>query len=341
MGRPLFSRLPDAATLRGRRFLITGAGGSIARAILRQILPLQPAMVGLLDHHDSALYEVMRTCQAAGCAVTPVLGSVADDHTIADALTSVQPDVIIHAAAYKIVPLVEHQVVAATAVNCCAAHNLFTLAGEAGVSQVVFISSYEAYEPKNVFGLTKRVAELSMAAAARRYPRTDYRAIRYSLVLFSTGSVALLFEQLARQGAPLTITDLDVERYVCTLGEAACATLSCLDTAQSGEILTLDMGHPLKMVELARRIIADTQSQSEIVVTGMRPGDKLHESPLGGELGLTATRVPGLYVTQTPGCPDETFATRYTELFNAIRGREPTRVNPILQLMAISDRVQS
>lgn len=336
LGRQQFQLLPDPALLAGATVLITGGAGSIGRALCTAARSCAVARVILLDHDDTALAEAERTLGRAEEAIPliPLLGDVCDRAQLERIVARFRPDLVVHAAAYKIVPLVERNAASAAIANVIATDILCEVVGKAGVARCVFVSSYEAFEPKNVFGFTKRAAERAVVYQTRRWPKTDYRGIRFSLVLFSRGSVANVFVARATAGLPLPITHPDANRYLCSLEEAACSTLSAISTGRSGDVLTLDMGEPVLVLELARAIIAQCRSSSDIEIVGTRPGEKVAESRLGGEGGLLHTDIPGLLVSRDAPWPADRYERFRRNLSVAIASGNDDRVAETLQEVA-------
>lgn len=330
LGRPALELNPDPASITAQRVLITGAAGSIGRALLNHLLALAPGRIGLLDHHDAALYEAHQAYPEAAV----FLGSITDEGFIQSVLASFRPDIVIHCAAVKIVPLLEEQVVTACTTNISATRALAKAAAEHAATNFVFVSSYEAHEPKNVFGHTKRVAELMLTDVAAQYPGTHFVSVRFSLVLDSAGSVSLRFAQLAKAGQPLTVTHPETERYICTLAEAAASILCSMRQGKSGGVLTLDAGKPVKILELARRINENYQNAAGTTLTGERPGEKILESPLGAAADLTPSSVPGLFLTRTIPWQPQLHAEPAAELTAALAAYAPARAKAALQRLS-------
>lgn len=322
LSREKFNLNPDPSKIRNRRILITGAGGSIAKSLISRIATLEPEAIGLVDHNDSTLYEIYNQLKRSGMPATAYLGSINDIHFVGDALRSFMPDLVIHAAAYKIVPLVQEQIIESGKANVLAVERLGNLCGTLGIKDFVFVSSYEAYDPRNVFGYTKRVAEIFLTELSRVYPDTHFASVRFSLVLHSTGSVTLLFERLAKEGQPLTVTHPDAERYICTPDEAACCILGSIGLGDNGSIYTLDMGQPTKIIELAEHIKQEFMSPSEIRVIGTRPGEKILESPINGEFGLKPSDVPGLMLTLAPSWDEKLHRGLREKLYISFERRD-------------------
>lgn len=323
---------PDPAMVAGRRILITGAGGSIGRALLAQIAPLGAGRIGLLDHNDSTLYEAHR----AHPETEAFLGSITDRNFLKAVLDRFIPEVVLHCAGYKIVLLVETQVIESCKTNVLATHSLAEAAATKGVRDFVFVSSYEAHEPRNVFGETKRVAELFLAKVAAQYPETHFASIRFSLVLNSTGSASVRFEQLAKAGKTLTVTHPEAERYVCTLAEAARSTLCSVRLGASGGVITLAAGEPMKVLEIAHRINEKYRNSAGTVITGERPGEKILESRLD-TADLKPSRVPGLLLTSVTPWREHVHAESAQRLIHALAEYAPNEASAALhQLSALA-----
>lgn len=322
LDRELFNKLPDEKELIDKTIIITGAAGTICREIIFKIIDskIKVNRLILIDHNDSELLNVVRICRKKGSKteVIPMLGSIIDKSLLEYAIKTYSPDIIIHGAAFKIVPMVEQNPLSAVQNNVIATANIFHLAGENQIPKVIFISSYEAYEPKNVFGYTKKAAELLMTLYAKKYTNTQYNAIRFGFVLLSTGSVAHVFKAQAIKNENLTVSHVDVERYICSTSEAVYSTLSLLSACGSGKVFTIDMGSPIKIIDIANKFISYYKSKSKIEAIGLRPGDKLFEAKLGGELGLADSGIDGLFLTLIPEIDVSKLETRYNNLLRCM-----------------------
>ena len=291
-----------ARNLAAKVVLVTGAGGSIGSELCRQILAEQPRQLLLLDHNEYGLYTIHQELQGLVDArklqveVTPLLGSVAQLDRLRDVCKAYQPHTVYHAAAYKHVPLVEANPAQGLANNVFGTLHMAQAAVEHGVASFVLISTDKAVRPTNVMGASKRMAELvlqAMAASGTDTVKTCFSMVRFGNVLGSSGSVVPLFrQQLATQG-PLTVTHADVTRYFMTIPEAAQLVLQAGAMASGGEVFVLDMGEPVRIMDLARRMVElsgmtvrdddHPDGDIEIHVTGLRPGEKLYEELLIGD----------------------------------------------------------
>jgi len=294
---------PDAAlltrTLTDKRVLVTGAGGSIGSELCRQIVQEKPRQLLLLDHSEFALYsihqELERQCSELGVELVPLLGNVTHHRRLEEVCTYYRPQTVYHAAAYKHVPMVEANPAEGIYNNVFGTLNAALAAQQHGVENFVLISTDKAVRPTNVMGASKRMAELVLQALAAQSGGggTCFGMVRFGNVLGSSGSVVPLFRRQLANGGPLTVTHAEVTRYFMTIPEAAQLVLQAGAMAVGGDVFVLDMGEPVKIVDLARRMIElsgmtvrDTdkpEGDIEIVITGLRPGEKLYEELLIGD----------------------------------------------------------
>ncbi|MGD9919043.1 MAG: polysaccharide biosynthesis protein [Paenirhodobacter sp.] len=285
--------------------MISGAGGSIGLELCRQVMACHPAKLVLFELSELALYnaeaEMRVRAEAAGTEIVPVLGSVADAVQVTQVLETHRVDIVLHAAAYKHVPLVEANPRVGLANNTIGTAVLARAARDAGVKRFVLVSSDKAVRPGNLMGASKRFAELVVQDLADRSPATIFSIVRFGNVLGSSGSVIPLFQEQIARGGPVTLTDKRVTRYFMTIEEASRLVLLAGSFAEGGEVYVLDMGKPIRIGELARRLIeasgysvrdaANPQGDIEIVTVGLRPGEKLHEE-LMVRKGAQATAHP-------------------------------------------------
>ncbi|MDQ3060458.1 MAG: polysaccharide biosynthesis protein [Pseudomonadota bacterium] len=304
-----------ARNLAGKVVLVTGAGGSIGSELCRQIAQEKPRQLVLVEHNEFGLYTIHRElealCHEHGLAVeiVPLLGSVGNFGRLREIFLLYRPTTVYHAAAYKHVPLVESNPAEGVLNNVFGTLNMARAAMESGVAHFVLISTDKAVRPTNVMGATKRMAELVLqalaASASVRFAlpdgthseeivnRTVFAMVRFGNVLGSSGSVVPLFRKQLREGGPLTVTHAEVTRYFMTIPEAAQLVLQAGAMAHGGDVFVLDMGSPVKIVDLARRMAqlsglslrdeGNPDGDIELRITGLRPGEKLYEELLIGD----------------------------------------------------------
>ncbi len=299
----------------GRTVLVTGAGGTIGAELCRQILSLRPARLVLLDHAEYALYAIERElrplAEEAGVALLPVLGSVGQAGLLRRLFAAQRIDIVLHAAAYKHVPLVEANPLAGLANNVLGTEVLARAARAAGVGRFVMISSDKAVRPTNIMGASKRLAEIVVqdlaARSGGRGGGTVFSMVRFGNVLGSSGSVIPLFQEQVARGGPVTVTGHDVTRFFMTVEEAVALVLRAGSLATGGEVFLLDMGAPVRIGDLARQVIeamggtprdaAHPDGEIEILEIGLRPGEKRHEELLIGGNARPAGH-PKIYAAQ-------------------------------------------
>lgn len=288
---------PEMAAVRnkieGRTVLVTGAGGSIGSELCRQILTAGPARILLLENSEFALYAVHRDLvDISDVDIVPLLGSVIDESRLSDIMRAWSPDMVFHAAAYKHVPLVEHNPLEGIRNNVIGTLRVAEMAAALGVKDFVLVSTDKAVRPTNTMGATKRLAELILQGLAAKRTGTCFSMVRFGNVLGSSGSVVPLFREQIRQGGPITITHRDITRYFMTITEAAQLVVQASAMASGGEVFVLDMGEPVRIIDLARNMIElcgltvrtdnNPEGDIEIATVGMRPGEKLYEELLIG-----------------------------------------------------------
>lgn len=273
-----------AAMLHDRVILVTGAGGSIGSELCRQILARGPRQLIMVDQAEMTLFEIEQELVGSefGSRLVPVIADIADEAAIRAVLERHRPEILFHAAAHKHVPLMERQPGEAIKNNTLATASLTRLASEFGVARFVLISTDKAINPTSVMGCSKRMAEKALQARQRAPDnRTVFLAVRFGNVLGSSGSVVPTFRRQIAQGGPVTVTHRDMTRYFMTIPEAVGLVLQTATLGCGGEIFILDMGEPVKILDMARQMIElsgyKPEVDIEIKFTGMRPGEKLFE----------------------------------------------------------------
>ncbi|MEO7198136.1 MAG: nucleoside-diphosphate sugar epimerase/dehydratase [Solirubrobacterales bacterium] len=273
--------------LRERVVLVTGAGGSIGAELSRQIARVGPRLLVLVDHAEDNLFQIDRelTSEWHFSAVESVLADCKEGARMLEVMQRFKPDVVFHAAAYKHVPLMEGNPLEAVRNNAIATRITAETAAVAGASRFVLISTDKAVNPRTVMGASKAMAEWIVRAAAARYPTTRFVSVRFGNVLGSSGSVVPIFRGQIERGGPVTVTDPEMTRYFMTIPEAVQLVIRAADLGGSGDVFVLEMGEPVKIVDLARNMIrlAGYEPDTDIAIefTGPRPGEQLHEQLLG------------------------------------------------------------
>lgn len=334
-----------ARDLSGQVVLVTGAGGSIGSELCRQILLQQPRQLLLLDHNEFGLYsihqELVAICTAAGLSVELVqlLGSVLDPMRLNDICSRYEPVTVYHAAAYKHVPLVESNAGIGILNNVMGTARMAQAALEHGVRRFVLVSTDKAVRPTNVMGASKRMAELVLQALADTQSATVFSMVRFGNVLDSSGSVVPLFRRQLATGGPLTVTHPEVTRYFMTIPEAAQLVLQAGAMGTGGDVFVLDMGEPIRIMDLARRMLhlsglverngSHPSGDIEIAITGLRPGEKLYEELLIGD-NPQPTEHPRIMKAHEPFFPWTQLESELKTLEQAARSNDDDALRSFL-----------
>ena len=274
-----------ASQLEGKVILVSGAGGSIGSEICRQIAKFGPQTLILLGHGENSIYLIdkeLKNLYGYKINIIPIIADIQDRHRIFQVMEKYQPDQVFHAAAHKHVPMMEYNPIEAVKNNIYGSKNMSEAAKAAGVKSFIMISTDKAVHPTNVMGSTKRIAEI-LVTSLNEPGKTKFAAVRFGNVLGSRGSVIPVFKEQIENGGPVTITDYRMIRYFMTIPEASRLVLQAGVLANGGEIFILDMGEPVKIVDLARKMIklsGFTEDEIPIVESGIRPGEKLYEELL-------------------------------------------------------------
>lgn len=287
------------ANIREKVVLISGAGGSIGSELCRQVILQQPAKIILLELNEFSLYAIeqelnqLKEIQNIQCEVIPILGSVQKQHRLETIFKTFGVQTIYHAAAYKHVPMVEHNVVEGVRNNVFGTWYCAEAAISAGVEKFVLISTDKAVRPTNVMGASKRLAELVLQALSIRQQQTSFSMVRFGNVLGSSGSVVPLFRKQINEGGPITVTHPDIIRYFMTIPEASQLVIQAGAMGKGGDVFVLDMGEPVKITHLAKKMIrlsgltekTESNPHGDIAIkfTGLRAGEKLYEELLIGD----------------------------------------------------------
>lgn len=332
-----------AKCVQDKKILVTGAGGSIGSELCRQIMAQHPAALYLLDHSEYALYAIEQELQARFPQVPlyPCLGSVCDAQIVERIMRDGAIETVYHAAAYKHVPLVEANMAEGIRNNVVGAQVVAAAAGKFGVRTCVLISTDKAVRPTNIMGASKRVTELIFQAAAKKADAaTTFCMVRFGNVLGSSGSVVPLFKRQIEEGGPITITHPDIVRYFMLIPEAAQLVIQAGAMAQGGEVFVLDMGDPIKIVDLARTMLemAGLQEKSEetpngdieIRYVGLRPGEKLYEELLIGD-GATVSEHPRIMRTTEYSFEPEELNHLIGDLAKACAGNDDAAIKSVMR----------
>ena len=286
-----------AMNVRSKVVMVTGAGGSIGSELCRQILLVGPSKLLLIEQSEFALYgihqELEEKLAGRGIVLVSLLASVQDNERMREIMSTWHPDTVYHAAAYKHVPLVEHNPTEGIKNNVLGTLRTALAAAENGVSDFVLISTDKAVRPTNIMGASKRLAEMVLQALAATTSDTKFSMVRFGNVLGSSGSVVPKFRQQIRDGGPITLTHPEITRYFMTIPEASQLVIQAGAMAKGGDVFVLDMGQSVKIMDLARRMIElsgltlkdekNPDGDIEIEITGLRPGEKLYEELLIGD----------------------------------------------------------
>ena len=300
--------------IEGKTVLVTGAGGSIGSELCRQIARYRPAKIVLYELSEFALYQIEQSLGDTHpeLPLVRLVGDVKNLEHLRATFAAYRPQLVFHAAAFKHVPLMEEENAwAALQNNTLGTLHAATAAAEAGVERFVLISTDKAVNPTSVMGASKRAAELVLSHLATQGHVTRFSAVRFGNVLGSSGSVIPKFKEQIARGGPVTVTDAEMTRYFMTVTEAARLVLQAALLAGTGEVYVLDMGEPVKIVELARdliRLSGHREGEIEIVFTGLRPGEKLFEELLADAEETLMSRHPSLRITRSREVPPSAWS---------------------------------
>lgn len=280
--------------VKNQTVLVTGGGGSIGSELCRQIAIHQPKQLIIVDIYENNAYDIQQELvdKYPELNLVVLIASVRNTHRMNEIFSKYKPDIVYHAAAHKHVPLMEASPNEAIKNNVFGTYKTAMAAAENDVKKFVLISTDKAVNPTNIMGASKRICEMIIQMFNKRYPKTNFVAVRFGNVLGSNGSVIPLFEKQIKMGGPVTVTDPDIIRYFMTIPEAVSLVLQAGAYANGGEIFVLDMGEPVKILDLAKnliRLMGYYEEEIGIVFTGLRPGEKLYEELLMSEEGLQDT----------------------------------------------------
>lgn len=287
--------------MRGKTVLVTGGGGSIGSELCRQLARLKPRAVYILDIYENNACDLKNELYRSfpGLEVRVIIASIRDRERMEKVFANLRPEVVFHAAAHKHVPLMEHSPSEAVKNNVFGTLNTAVCAQKYGAERFVLISTDKAVNPVNVLGATKRVAEMTVQSLGAE-GKTKFASVRFGNVFGSSGSVVPLFMQQIENGGPVTLTHKETTRFFMTIPEAARLAIEAASMTAGGEIFVLDMGEPVKIYDLAKELIRrsgyEPEADIKIEITGLRPGEKLHEELLTAQENLEPTSAKKIYV---------------------------------------------
>lgn len=329
-------------TITSRVVMVTGAGGSIGSELCRQILAQEPQRLLLVEQSEFALYQIHSELERhrSGVQIVPLLASVRDRDRIAEIVNLWRPQTVYHAAAYKHVPLVEHNVIEGIDNNVLGTLTVAEVSRQFGVEHFVLISTDKAVRPTNVMGATKRLAEMTLQIAALDPGDTCFSMVRFGNVLNSSGSVVPLFRRQIAEGGPITVTHPDITRFFMTIPEAAQLVIQAAGLARGGEVFVLDMGEPVRIYDLACNMIslsglrlqdsANPDGDIAIEVVGLRPGEKLFEELLIGNNPMTTAHERIMKANELLPFSPVAFKTLMQELESTLKRRDVSSARDLL-----------
>ena len=299
--------------------LVTGGGGSIGSELCRQIIKFKPSKLVIVDIYENNLYDIEQELKFnyPDMKIDAIVASVREKHRLNEIFEQYHPYLVFHAAAHKHVPLMETSPLEAIKNNVFGTYNTVKCADEYGVKRFILISTDKAVNPTNIMGATKRLCEL-IIQAKNKVSKTEYAAVRFGNVLGSNGSVVPLFKKQIAKGGPVTVTHKEITRFFMTIPEAVSLVLQAMSGAKGGEIFVLDMGEPVKIYDMAVKLIKlsglEPNVDIQIKVTGLRPGEKLYEEILMAEEGLTETKHDKIHVARPSDIDMEKLETKLAKL---------------------------
>lgn len=306
-------------SIMGRTVLVTGAGGSIGSELSRQIISLNPEKLILLGRGENSIYQIGRELEnnEAHIPVVALIGDIQNKSRLESIFAQYAPEIVYHAAASKHVPLMENNPTEAVLNNIIGTKNLADMAHKYGTISFVMISSDKAVKPSSVMGASKRIAEL-LVQSMNRSSNTRFSIVRFGNVLGSRGSVVPLFQEQIDRGGPITITHKEMTRFFMTIPEASRLVIQAGAFASGGEIFILDMGQPVKIVDLAAKMIAlngKSLEEIEIVEVGIRPGEKIHEELMSRHEIMSDQVLPKTFISISPPRKKEEVLSIIVSLF--------------------------
>ena len=324
--------------IKGHAILVTGGGGSIGSELCRQIASFNPELLIIFDIYENNLYNIELELRAKypNLDIKGIIGSVRDKKKLEDVFSKYKPYLVFHAAAHKHVPLMEVSPLEAIKNNVLGTQNVADCADKFGTKRFILISTDKAVNPTNIMGASKRMCEM-VIQAKNKTSKTEYVAVRFGNVLGSNGSVVPLFKKQIKEGGPVTVTHKDITRFFMTIPEAVGLVLQAMTYAKGGEVFVLDMGEPVKIYDLAVSLIRlmgyEPNVDIPIIITGLRPGEKLYEELLMAEEGLVSTKHDKIFITQPMHLEEKELNEKLYELGN-IKYNEDYSIEKVKEVMA-------
>ena len=334
------------SSIQGKTLLVTGGGGSIGSELCRQIAASHPKKLIIFDMYENNAYEIqqeLRRKYGDSLDLEVLIGSVRNTSRMNDVFATYHPEIVFHAAAHKHVPLMEDSPNEAIKNNVIGTYKTAKMASDYGVKKFILISTDKAVNPTNIMGASKRLCEMVIQTIGKK-SQTEFAAVRFGNVLGSNGSVIPLFKEQIKNGGPVTVTHKDIIRYFMTIPEAVSLVLQAGAYAKNGEIFVLNMGEPVKIVDLARNLIKLSGYEPDVDIkiefTGLRPGEKLYEELLMDEEGMQTTENKRIFIGRQIDVDEETFEKNIEALDEASR-REDKNIRELVHKIVPEYRYQA
>ena len=333
--------------IEGKVVIVTGGGGSIGSELCRQISKFSPEKLIILDIYENNVYEIQQELirkYGSGINLEVVIASVRDEKRIDNIMNEYRPQVVFHAAAHKHVPLMEKSPCEAIKNNIFGTLNVATKASEYNVDKFVLISTDKAVNPTNIMGATKRCCEM-IIQTLNKNSNTEFVAVRFGNVLGSNGCVRPLFKRQIEDGGPVKVTHPEITRFFMTIPEAVSLVMQAGAMAKGGEIFVLDMGEPVKILDLAKNLITLSGFEPDVDIkiefTGLRPGEKLYEELLMEEEGLRSTENKKIFIGSPIEIDEESFARDINILKSYIESGQEEQIHKFIQKIVSTYKVSN
>jgi len=300
------------AAFANRRIMVTGAAGSIGSRLFQQLLDLDPQLVVGVDRSESGIFHLGQRLVLSDRTKLEI-GDVQSEQRMAGLIGEYRPELLFHVAAYKHVPLMQDNPIEAFNNNVWGTLNILRQAAEHNVGRVVYVSTDKAVNPTNVMGATKRLGELMLQDFSTQYPRTKFNGVRFGNVLESEGSVMQTFRRQLRSAQNLTVTHPDITRYFMTIDEASQLVIQSATAGKPGDLFVLDMGDPIRVLDLARALVGAVNPSLDVQIIGLRPGEKMFEELSYNSSQVDSTSHPKIFIVTEAGLPEPGSTVRWAE----------------------------